>query len=156
MAKDIAISKISKISKAQQNMLLSVLIASVFLGAGVSLTIRFVKQITFNAKVIAAEEESAATYAKAIKETGICKKPSGNIYSDDELKRIASFYDYLEVQPLSNNRFMLEKGLAKDEEEPTEIDDLPEELAETEEDRLRFPFEVMLLLFMCILYYLKR
>ena len=37
--------------------------------------------------------------------------------ADDELKRIASFYDYLEVQPISNNRFMLEKGLAKDEEE---------------------------------------
>ena len=37
--------------------------------------------------------------------------------ADDELKRIASFYDYLEVQPISNNRFMLEKGLARDEEE---------------------------------------
>jgi len=37
--------------------------------------------------------------------------------SEDELKRIASFYDFLEIQPLSNNRFMLEKGLAKDEEE---------------------------------------
>jgi len=37
--------------------------------------------------------------------------------SDDELKRIASFYDFLEIQPLSNNRFMLEKGLARDEEE---------------------------------------
>lgn len=37
--------------------------------------------------------------------------------SDEELKRIAAFYDFLEIQPLANNRFMLEKGLAADEEE---------------------------------------
>ncbi len=37
--------------------------------------------------------------------------------SDDELKRIASFYDYLEIQPLANNRFMLAKGTVKEEEE---------------------------------------
>jgi len=37
--------------------------------------------------------------------------------SDDELKRIASFYDYLEIQPLANNMFMLSKGLAADVEE---------------------------------------
>ncbi len=37
--------------------------------------------------------------------------------SEDELKRIASFYDYLEIQPLANNRFMLAKGMAKDEED---------------------------------------
>jgi len=34
-----------------------------------------------------------------------------------ELKRIASFYDFLEIQPLCNNRFMVEKGLAEDDEE---------------------------------------
>ena len=37
--------------------------------------------------------------------------------SDDELKRIASFYDFLEIQPLSNNMFMLEKGMAQNVEE---------------------------------------
>ena len=37
--------------------------------------------------------------------------------SEDELKRIASFYDFLEIQPLANNRFMLAKGMAKDEEQ---------------------------------------
>ena len=37
--------------------------------------------------------------------------------SEDELKRIASFYDFLEIQPLSNNMFMLAKGMAADEEE---------------------------------------
>ena len=37
--------------------------------------------------------------------------------SDDELKRIASFYDFLEIQPLANNMFMLAKGMAADEEE---------------------------------------
>ena len=37
--------------------------------------------------------------------------------SEDELKRIASFYDFLEIQPLANNMFMLAKGIAKDEEQ---------------------------------------
>ena len=37
--------------------------------------------------------------------------------SHSELKRLASFYDFLEIQPLCNNYFMLQKGLAEDEEE---------------------------------------
>ena len=35
----------------------------------------------------------------------------------DELKRIASFYDYLEIQPICNNRFLVREGKARDDRE---------------------------------------
>jgi DNA polymerase-3 subunit alpha (Gram-positive type) len=44
-----------------------------------------------------------------------------NNRSEDEINKIADFYDYLEIQPLGNNMFQIEKGLVKDVEELKEI-----------------------------------
>ncbi len=49
---------------------------------------------------------------------------SGELYtailegrSNQEIEDIASFYDYLEIQPLCNNRFLIEKEKVKDDEQ---------------------------------------
>lgn len=36
--------------------------------------------------------------------------------SDQELKRLGAFYDYLEIQPICNNRFLMDDGTVQDEE----------------------------------------
>lgn len=87
MAKEVAIGKRAKISEAQQYMLLSVLGAAVVLGVAISLVIHFIQQISFNTRVIMAEDEAIVSYSNIIKNTGICKSPKGDVYSDDELKK---------------------------------------------------------------------
>ncbi|MGL5087191.1 MAG: PolC-type DNA polymerase III, partial [Clostridium sp.] len=37
--------------------------------------------------------------------------------SDEELKEIINFYDYLEIQPLENNAYLIKKGVVKDNDE---------------------------------------
>ena len=86
MAKEVAIGKRAKISEAQQYMILSVLGAAVVMGIAISLISNFVKQISFNAEVIMAEDESIAAYSNIIKNAGICKSPSGRTYSSQELE----------------------------------------------------------------------
>ena len=86
MAKEVAIEKRAKISQAQQYVLLAVLGASIFLGVAIALIFFFVKQISFNSNVIAEEEKSIVAYSDAIRDIGVCTKPKGAVYSDEELK----------------------------------------------------------------------
>lgn len=53
---------------------------------------------------------------------GACE--AGQVYrevlkgkSDEEMSKTLEFYDYLEVQPIGNNKFMLKNGTAKNEDE---------------------------------------
>ncbi len=100
MAKEIAIGKRAKISKAQQNMMVMVAIASIVLGVAIALTVRFVQQIAFNSKVIAAEEQSIAQYSDVIKSIGVCESPKGVIYTEEELKKCNP--DAIELSAIPN------------------------------------------------------
>jgi hypothetical protein len=100
MAKEIAISKRLKITEAQQYTLLSVFVASLFLGVAISLISSFVNQISFNINVIAEEEKTIVNYSNTIKNIGICKSPNGSIYTDEELKKCDP--DGIEVSEIPN------------------------------------------------------
>ncbi|MBQ2660646.1 hypothetical protein IJF93_01045 [Candidatus Saccharibacteria bacterium] len=114
MAKEVAISKRLKISEAQQYIILSVLGASIFLGAAIALVLHSVQEISYNTKVIMAQEESIAAYSKVIETIGVCEQPKGDIYTTDELKNCDP--DSIEVSSIPGTlRANILEGLASNE-----------------------------------------
>lgn len=101
MAKEVAISKRLKISEAQQYMLLSVLGASIVLGIAISLISFFAQQISYNAKVIMTEDESIVAYSNVIRDTGVCRSPNGEVYSDAELENC--YPDSIEISEIQGS-----------------------------------------------------
>lgn len=78
--------KRAKISQAQQLMILAVFGAAIFLGAAIAVVINSINKISFSANVIMAQDQSIVSFSDTIKNIGICKKPSGQVYSDKELQ----------------------------------------------------------------------
>ena len=81
-----SISKRIRISKAQQNMLMAVAGASLVLGVCLVFAVYFLKYIKFNSVVISEKGKAVVAYSNTIKNTGICKKPRGEIYNSGELE----------------------------------------------------------------------
>ena len=79
MARDKAIGKRLKISKAQQVMLGTVAGAALILGVCLVFSVYFLKYIKFNSKVISEKDQAIKGYSTAIKNIGVCKSPSSRI-----------------------------------------------------------------------------
>ena len=87
MAKEVAIGKRATISKAQQNMILAVAATGLVVGISLAVVLHFIQRISFNANVIMSEDKAIVAYSNTIKNVGICKKPKGEVYSLEELKK---------------------------------------------------------------------
>lgn len=87
MKKGLAIGKRAKISQAQQHMILAVLGATIFLGAAVAVVVKSIGRISFSADIITAQDQSIVSFSDTIKNIGICRRPAGAVYSDEELQR---------------------------------------------------------------------
>ncbi|MBQ8984966.1 hypothetical protein IJ076_00175 [Candidatus Saccharibacteria bacterium] len=79
--------KATKLTKPQQLMILAVFGTAIFLGAAIAVVIYASNKISFSASVIVAQDQSIVSFSDTIKNIGICRKPSGQVYSDDELKK---------------------------------------------------------------------
>ena len=97
-AREIAIGKRLKISQAQEYMVFAVMVASVALGTALALVIHFMNEIAFNAEVIGAKNAAIDAYSDVISEIGVCKKPKGKTYSEEELKKCSP--DMIEVSEI--------------------------------------------------------
>lgn len=79
--------KRAKISKAQQYMIMAVLGTSLFLGLAIAVVMNSITRISFSAKIISNQDQAITNLSDTIKNIGICRKPSGKVYTDEELKR---------------------------------------------------------------------
>ena len=79
--------KRAKISQAQQYMIFAVFGAAVFLGSAIAVVTNSISKISFSANIIAAQDQSIVSFSDTIKNIGICPSPSGEVYSDEELKK---------------------------------------------------------------------
>ena len=122
MTKEIAVGKRAKISEAQQHTLLAVLIASLFLGVAICLISYFIKQISFNTKIIMEEEKQIANYSEVIKNIGVCKKPNGSVYSSEELKNCNP--DSIEISEVPDS---LRSNILKDLASSSALNSVPKE-----------------------------
>lgn len=67
-------------------------------------------------KSVIAENREGIIIGSACEAGELYKAVSGGS-SDEEIDRICDFYDYFEIQPLINNRFMIENGMVSGNEE---------------------------------------
>lgn len=81
------LGKRAKILQAQQYMILAVLGATIFLGAAVAVVMKSINRISFSANVIIAQDQSIVAFSDTIRNIGICPRPSGSVYTDDEIKK---------------------------------------------------------------------
>ncbi len=68
-------------------------------------------------------------------EAGVVFQAVKKNVSDEEMKKIIDLYDYIEVMPIDNNRFMIDKGEVKDEEELRELN---RKLIDTAKNLIKF------------------
>ena len=90
MAKGIAITKRLKISRAQQETFIAVLIASLVVGVGAVLSIYFIKYIAFNSKVIDAKNDAITAYETTLKNVkSLRNNVLDNMASNEDLEAVA-------------------------------------------------------------------